>query len=71
MIQGDQHAGTGHPLNIGIRRNDHIVARIAFLQLGEKLVIVSKKIQLGLDASGLFEVLKSRFANIRCPSCRN
>ena len=67
VIDRRQHAGLDHALDIVVGRDDHVIAGIAFLELGEQLVIVGIEIHLHLDAGGLVEIGQGGFADIRVP----
>ena len=67
MIERHHHVGLDHALELVIGGNDHVIAGIAALELGEQLVIVGEEIHLGLDAGGLVEIGQRCFADIGVP----
>ena len=70
MIERHHHVGLDHALQLVVGRNDHVIAGIAALELGEELVVVGEEIHLGFDAGGRCEIGQGVFRRYRCPSCR-
>ncbi len=67
VIQRHQHVGHDHPLDIVVGRDDQVVARVAFLQLGEQLVVVGKEIHLDLDAGRFTKIIQRGLADVGVP----
>ena len=66
-VDRHHHIGLDHALEIVVGRADHIIARIAGLELGEQFVIVGEEIHLHLNAGGLLEIGERRLADISIP----
>ena len=67
VIDRRQHCRLDHPLDKVVGRDDHVIAGVAFLELGEQLVIVGIEIHLHHDAGRLVEICQGGLADIRVP----
>ncbi len=67
VVERDHHAGDDHAFQIVVGGHDDIITGIAFLELGEELVIVGKEIHLHLDARRFLEIGKGGFTDVGIP----
>ena len=67
VIEGLEHPGHDHALDVVVGRDDHVVSRVAFLQLGEELVIVREEVHLDLDPGRRLEVVEGGLADVGVP----
>ena len=66
-IERLQHASDDHAFDVIVGGHDNVITRVAVLQLGEKLVIVSEKVHAHCNACGIGKIAKRVFANVGVP----